>query len=105
MGNVTVSGDASLSLSYNPSNQGLKLDGVIKAFDFAGVFILQSIKPRVETLSAATSMPQSLSSLSYNPSNQGLKLETYVKLTKQRGMSLSYNPSNQGLKHIIEVLY
>ena len=37
------------------------------------VFILQSIKPRVETIRRNTSNTRAKPSLSYNPSNQGLK--------------------------------
>ena len=63
-----------VSLSYNPSNQGLKhlsSSGFVRAID---VFILQSIKPRVETSLVQKQWFISLESLSYNPSNQGLKL-------------------------------
>ena len=111
------------SLSYNPSNQGLKhfVDSC-RAVPF-GVFILQSIKPRVETNQRKRSLYMNVRSLSYNPSNQGLKhfvdswcllivngLYPTIHQTKgwnqsgkthsaPRHLSLSYNPSNQGLKH------
>ena len=91
--------NAAKSLSYNPSNQGLKLvDHQFdpKAFESLYptihqtkgwnsltmaaisvpkfVFILQSIKPRVETSDLHTFAGTITRSLSYNPSNQGLKL-------------------------------
>ena len=93
------------SLSYNPSNQGLKhtvwlagpavvvglyptihqtkgwnlhQDEIIQPGGIM-VFILQSIKPRVETCNSYSGKLKSHSSLSYNPSNQGLK-PLYVEL-------------------------
>ena len=86
-----------MSLSYNPSNQGLKptnmnIEGIAsvvfilqsikprvethKEINHAKaetVFILQSIKPRVETTKNPREIPRAFTSLSYNPSNQGLK--------------------------------
>ena len=38
-----------MSLSYNPSNQGLKPRDICFCVILYTVFILQSIKPRVET--------------------------------------------------------
>ncbi len=66
---------SSLSLSINPSNQGLKLA------KWTGAAIDKS------------------KSLSINPSNQGLKLVNRGKLWVLVCGSLSINPSNQGLKH------
>ena len=89
------------------------------------VFILQSIKPRVETLEKFRKSESIPLSLSYNPSNQGLKpsglmslyrLDTslYPTIHQTKGWnithntlllwaptSLSYNPSNQGLKLVV----
>ena len=78
-----------LSLSYNPSNQGLKLStprpvSLWKVY----VFILQSIKPRVETQETEDEMLGVIVSLSYNPSNQGLKLD--VGSRKSQGKYLVF---------------
>ena len=62
-----------MSLSYNPSNQGLKLKLGNLLFNYLLVFILQSIKPRVETMLPEIKPLKAQESLSYNPSNQGLK--------------------------------
>ena len=86
------------------------------------VFILQSIKPRVETCHVLAHKKDKSSlyptihqtkgwnrhtrakkggkngSLSYNPSNQGLKHPSGGHQGSIRCWSLSYNPSNQGLK-------
>ena len=110
------------SLSYNPSNQGLKPQKVSKQRQGKIVFILQSIKPRVETCDSSCQALDWCRSLSYNPSNQGLKLKDkkgskllhprlYPTIHQTKGwnnsswrkhqkrvLSLSYNPSNQGLK-------
>ena len=67
------------SLSYNPSNQGLKLPESNSAWSSSSVFILQSIKPRVETRRSSALPPWWLQSLSYNPSNQGLKLAVLLR--------------------------
>ena len=62
------------------------------------VFILQSIKPRVETCGDPAPCGGIFKSLSYNPSNQGLKHWIIGMLHSDAKPSLSYNPSNQGLK-------
>ena len=61
------------SLSYNPSNQGLKPYWAKRLYKLWRVFILQSIKPRVETAINGDNYFFRFVSLSYNPSNQGLK--------------------------------
>ena len=71
---LSTSGEECLSLSYNPSNQGLKLYQGHRLHRKEDVFILQSIKPRVETSWQYRRWKQQILSLSYNPSNQGLKL-------------------------------
>ena len=116
------------SLSYNPSNQGLKPKQAIPLLARTAVFILQSIKPRVETFLRKHQIPEFIRSLyptihqtkgwnymlrqlerswilslSYNPSNQGLKHNLEFSLPHVSTESLSYNPSNQGLKPIAPI--
>ena len=112
-----------LSLSINPSNQGLKR--TIPFGTFSAVLSSLSINPSNQGLKLGGSRPRivhSTLSLSINPSNQGLKLKTIDKVDKlSLGLypsihqikgwndslgsntscpfsSLSINPSNQGLK-------
>ena len=111
-----------MSLSYNPSNQGLKQPPLRSDWLRAGVFILQSIKPRVETIFYPsdtklrlglyptihqtkgwnTSPSVMMWSLSRVFILQSIKprVETHFSLPKSPyfRLSLSYNPSNQGLK-------
>ena len=110
------------SLSYNPSNQGLKQRSPVQQQGLAGVFILQSIKPRVETLFLLLGLwtllglyPTIHQTKGWNfisVSIWGYESSVFIlQSIKPRvetisgGMnhlavlgSLSYNPSNQGLK-------
>mgnify|MGYP007066365560 CR=1 FL=1 len=86
------------SLSYNPSNQGLKREKKDMAFEAYIVFILQSIKPRVETPIPIPLPPSALRLYPTIHQTKGWNLSPYP-LPLHGSSSLSYNPSNQGLKH------
>ena len=112
-----------VSLSINPSNQGLKPIAIMFCrIPGICVSIHQSIKSRVETMLGFDWRHWLLLSLSINPSNQGLKhltdkdqirsdlvsihqsIKSRVETCLQPSpanilhLSLSINPSNQGLK-------
>jgi len=86
-----------MSLSINPSNQGLKPSNSARARRSRRVSIHQSIKSRVETkpppLPPATQEP----SLSINPSNQGLK----QRKQHQRAVTLKVS-IHQSIKSRVE---
>ena len=86
-----------LSLSYNPSNQGLKpWTGCGWDHPFT-VFILQSIKPRVETQVLLLRAAVLLGLYPTIHQTKGWN-HPWPKKFADGWESLSYNPSNQGLK-------
>ena len=108
------------SLSYNPSNQGLKLAIIIGTLTALVVFILQSIKPRVETWEGHARInelfpvfilqsikPRVETVFWFHQRRRPKRLYPTIHQTKgwnrtascqTASLSLSYNPSNQGLK-------
>ena len=89
------------SLSYNPSNQGLKRLVIRVPPHFHCVFILQSIKPRVETEHVVDCFPVDDGLYPTIHQTKGWNFQAALRWLLLR-WSLSYNPSNQGLKPIGE---
>ena len=88
-----------MSLSINPSNQGLKLDHPTQSFLALCVSIHQSIKSRVETTVSLLLVTICPKSLSINPSNQGLKLECAHHLVDTVRVSI-----HQSIKSRVETI-
>ena len=85
------------SLSYNPSNQGLK--HVSRGLAYVRYACLYPTIHQTKgwNMKKTNYCRAQNRSLSYNPSNQGLKLIS-LRCTVFSYRSISYNPSNKGMK-------
>jgi len=91
-------------LSYYPLKQGLKLPAsILNGFE-PTIFILLSIKTRIETAAIAYKTFTTALFLSYYPLKQGLKHASSQTMSNKRIEFLSYYPLKQGLKRILPYL-
>ena len=70
-------------LSYYPLKQGLKLVSSPEGFSTCYIFILLSIKTRIETCNATARRAIATIFLSYYPLKQGLKLKHNPDMTRE----------------------
>ena len=94
-----------LFLSYYPLKQGLKHSPSCRRTMSCNIFILLSIKTRIETIICCRQMSTINLFLSYYPLKQGLKLCILMLQWMYPVWFLSYYPLKQGLKHIPSSLH
>ncbi len=85
-------------ISYYPLKQGLKLRDRIDPMTWRSIYILLSIKTRIETLRNTESSMRMITFISYYPLKQGLKLFITLVFTSYACKFISYYPLKQGLK-------
>jgi len=90
--------EATEFLSYYPLKQGLKLTAMPALQDMLCIFILLSIKTRIETESSFRKSSDGIPFLSYYPLKQGLKPHVGHSAFCCYHIFLSYYPLKQGLK-------
>ena len=91
-----------LFISYYPLKQGLKLFPVNLSIDSVVIYILLSIKTRIETVHSNLLLLSVAKFISYYPLKQGLKLSTVSSFSVNVITFISYYPLKQGLKLMIE---
>ncbi len=86
-------------LSYYPLKQGLKQGyTIVNESRFIEIFILLSIKTRIETSISIRIYKGTGTFLSYYPLKQGLKPMHQLNASITNNVFLSYYPLKQGLK-------
>jgi len=90
---------SALFLSYYPLKQGLKQYAPSISTKSAPIFILLSIKTRIETEPIDLESGNDTGFLSYYPLKQGLKRFLLQAIPNLPIQFLSYYPLKQGLEH------